>query len=769
MKYKITGLAVAMMVTGLWAGEGLAAPASGVQGSGTSAIAYINTTAWADIHYRVNNGGQLNVRMAVVNGRNEYTITNLTSGATVDYNFTYWDTACNCAYDTAAARYVHGGTTPDAGTPDAGTPDSGTPDSGTPDAGGPQDAGTPDSGTFDGGGTTNVVPLFNSGTALEPVLVENTSTAIITHVGDRVRDRHARESQFQAYDHFLSLYFNNRTFYLDIIDEVAKGGTQVKVNMTTTYPHDGTNFRAFFRGINTTAEYWHNGTFSRTTDDYHYTASVGYNAKEGRAIKVGDRMEIEVGVFLKQPVEGRFNYYSSTMLYIVGTGGIVPFEGVGSTLDSFPLPETAWSGGRTTLNYPYSNEPAERFMQMATNLAPVNAQPFVEGRRIHHTNFKDGTHSESGNPVFTEQVGKLGISYVAESCVACHKNNGRGLPQATNTTLSNMVIKVGRVSGSTVTADPQIGAKLQPRSTSGTPEADVRISGWTTTNGQFADGTAYQLRKPAYSFTNVVPTHFSVRATPQLVGLGLLEAVPETAIAALSDPNDSNGDGISGRMSNVKDPQTGELRMGRFGWKAGLARVRHQVADAFNGDMGVTTSVYKSLDCGASQQGCAGTSTELSDQDLDKIVRYIALLGVPARRNLNDTQAQRGETLFQSAGCASCHKASLPTSAYHPNAELRGQTIRPYTDLLLHDMGAGLADSLPENNASGSEWRTAPLWGIGLTAGVSGGEAYLHDGRARTLSEAILWHGGEGEASKQAFVKMSAADRDALIKFLQSI
>src|SRR5690349_6876685 len=200
MKYKITGLAVAMMVTGLWAGEGLAAPASGVQGSGTSAIAYINTTGWADIHYRVNNGGQLNVRMAVVNGRNEYTITNLTSGATVDYNFTYWDTACNCAYDTAAARYVHGGTTPDAGTPDAGTPDSGTPDSGTPDAGNPQDAGTPDSGTFDGGGTTNVVPLFNSGTALEPVLVENTSTAIITHVGDRVRDRHARESQFQAYD-----------------------------------------------------------------------------------------------------------------------------------------------------------------------------------------------------------------------------------------------------------------------------------------------------------------------------------------------------------------------------------------------------------------------------------------------------------------------------------------------------------------------------------------------------------------------------------------
>ncbi|MET0402277.1 MAG: di-heme oxidoredictase family protein, partial [Cystobacter sp.] len=521
--------------------------------------------------------------------------------------------------------------------------------------------------------------------------------------------------------------------------------------MTTTAPHDGTNFRAFFRGLNTSAEYFHNGTFTRV-DDLHYTASVGYNAKENRAIKVGDRMEIEVGVFLRQPVEGRFNYYSSAMLYIVGTGGIVPFEGVGSNRDSVALPQTALSGGLTTLNYPYSNEPSKRFMQMATNLAPVNAQAFVEGRRIHHTNFGDGTHSESGNPVFSEQVNKLGTNYVAESCVACHKNNGRGLPLATNTSLTNMVVKVGRVSGNTLSADPQIGYKLQPRSTSGTPEADVRISGWTTSNGTFSDGTAYQLRKPAYSFGNVVPTHFSARATPQLVGLGLLEAVPESAIALLADPDDANKDGISGRMSNVKDPQTGELRMGRFGWKAGSARVRHQVADAFNGDMGVTSSVYKTLDCGPSQQGCSGSSTELSDQDLDKLVRYVSVLGVPARRDLTNTQVQRGETVFQNAGCASCHKATLTTSAFHPNAELRNQTIRPYTDLLLHDMGSGLADNLPEGNASGAEWRTAPLWGIGLTAGVSGGESYLHDGRTRTLSEAILWHGGEGEAAKQKFV-----------------
>ncbi|WNG38912.1 c-type cytochrome [Archangium violaceum] len=758
MLNKTTGMAVTLLVASLLAGDSLAAT-YGVQPSGSSAIFYVDTTSWADIHYRLNNGGQLNVRMTVTNGRNQYTVSNLSSGNVIDYNFTYWDTACNCARDTPAARYTHG-TVVDGGTGDGGTGDGGT-DGGTGDGG--TDGGTGDGGTD--GGIANIVPLFNSSTPLEPALVEDTPQALITRVGERVRDRHARESEFQAYDHFLPLYFVNRTFYVEIVDQVAKGGNQITVNLHTTYPHDGTNFRAFFRGINTVAEYWHNGTFSRV-NDYLYTASVGYNAKEGRAIRIGDRMEIEVGVFLKRPVEGRFNYYARAWLYIVGSGGIVPFEGVGTTLDSYPLPEAAWSGGRTTLNQPYSNEPTKRFMQMALNIAPVNTQTFVEGRRIHHTDFGDGSHSESGNPLFTEQQNKLGPNYIARTCVACHKNNGRGLPPAINTTLSNMVVKVGQANGA---ADPQLGAKLQPFRTSGTAEADVRISRWDESSGQFSDGTTYQLRKPAYSFLNVIPTHYSARATPQLVGLGLLEAVPESAISALADPNDSNGDGISGRVRTVTDPQTGETRLGRFGWKASLARLRHQVADAFNGDMGVTSSVYKTLDCGSAQTGCSGSSTELSDQDLDKIVRYIALLGVPARRNLNDAQAVRGESLFQSAGCASCHKATLTTSPYHPHAELRGQTIRPYTDLLLHDMGPGLADTLPEGNASGSEWRTPPLWGIGLTAGVSGGEAYLHDGRARNLSEAILWHGGEAESSKRAFVNMSSADRAALIRFLQSI
>ncbi|QSQ26270.1 c-type cytochrome [Pyxidicoccus parkwayensis] len=752
MRNRTAGLAVVVLVATLLACDSFAAT-YGVTPSGSSAIFYVDTTSWADIHYLKNNGGQLNIRMAVANGRNEYTVTGLVAGDFIDYSFTYWDVSCNCARDTAWTRYTHSGTPP----PPA---DSGTPDSGTPDAG-PTDAGQPPPPP-----TGNIVPLFDNTTALEPSTVEDTPTALITRVGDRVRDRHAREDEYQAYDHYLQFYFQNRTHNIEIVDEVAKGGSRIVVNLRTIYPYDSPDFRAFFRGINTVAEYWHNADFT-TVNDYLYTASVNFNAKEGRAIRIGDRMELEIGVFLRQPVEGRFNYYSTAMLYIVGQGGIVPFETSGAQEDSFVMPEAGWSGGRTTQNQPMSNEPDNRFLQMALNMAPVNAQPFVEGRRLHHTNFGDGSHSEQPNPVYTEQAGKLGPNFVSTSCISCHVQNGRGLPPTTlNTTLGNYVMKVGNASGG---ADAFLGYRLQPRRTSGTPEANVTITGWTNTNGTFSDGTAYQLRKPAYGFTNVTPTNYSARITPQLVGMGLLEAVPESAVAALSDPNDSNGDGISGKMQTLRDPETGATRLGRFGWKAGAAKLKHQIADALVNDMGVTSPIFTSMDCGPQQSGCSGTSTELSASDLDKLTRYIALLGVPSRRDLRDTTALRGETLFASAGCAKCHTATLTTSAYHPNAELRGQTIHPYTDLLLHDMGTGLADNLGEGQATGAEWRTPPLWGIGLTAGVSGGEAYLHDGRARNLTEAILWHGGEAQNAKNAFTSMSAADRAALLKFLQSL
>ncbi|MDH5274968.1 MAG: c-type cytochrome, partial [Gammaproteobacteria bacterium] len=391
------------------------------------------------------------------------------------------------------------------------------------------------------------------------------------------------------------------------------------------------------------------------------------------------------------------------------------------------------------------------------------------GRRVPHTNFQTGVHSEfpTENPVYTEQVGKLGPQFYTTRCVDCHINNGRAIPPGLNTTIANAVTKVGTATGA---PDPQLGSSLQPFNTGGAGEGSISISSYTFINGNYGDSTPYQLRKPNYTFVGPVPSNFSVRNTMPLVGLGLLEAVPEDAITAMADPGDSNADGISGRAQTLTDPETGQTRLGRFGWKAGTARLSHQVASALNADMGVTTAIFPQPDCGSAQSGCGTPGVELNTADLDNLVRYVALLGVAARRNLNDAEALQGETLFSTAGCAGCHTPTLTTSAHHPFAELRSQIIRPYTDLLLHDMGPDLADNLPEADASGAEWRTPPLWSIGLTAGVSGGqEAYLHDGRARNLSEAILWHGGEAEAAREAFRTMSSTQRAALLKFIQSL
>lgn len=615
-----------------------------------------------------------------------------------------------------------------------------------------------------------VVPLYDAGSVLEPALVVDTGNAIVTRFGDRVRDRHAREANFHIYDHYLPWYWEQRTVTVEIIDKVAKGGTEIVINVYPLTAYSTPEFRAFFRGITTPGEYTTNVRLTRVgTLPYHYTTTLTVNTKERRPLQVGDRMEIELSQFLQAPAHGRNNYYGTAVLYQVGRGGLAPWRGKGPQLDSFALPAKGLTAGIVTLPYQYSNEPLERFKQMAGHLAPDNAQPFMLGRRLHHTDFLTGRHSEwsSQNPVYTEQVGKLGPQFYAPSCVACHENNGRAIPPAPNTTITNAVTRVGTADGE---PDPQLGASLQPLRTDGAGEGAVMITGHRYTEGSYADGTPYKLRQPKYRFTGPTPTHFSVRNTPPLVGLGLLEAVPEAVIAALADPDDANGDGISGRMQIVTDPETGQLRLGRFGWKAGQARISHQIASALNTDMGITTSIFRQPDCGSAQAGCGPAGVKLDDTDLQHWVRYISLLGVAARRSIFAAEALQGEALFASAGCAQCHTPVLSTSPHHPLTELRSQTIRPYTDLLLHDMGPGLADNLGEAGASGAEWRTPPLWSLGLTRGVAGGrEAYLHDGRARNLPEAILWHGGEAEAAKENFRNMDAASRAALLRFLRQI
>ncbi|MEL7449106.1 MAG: di-heme oxidoredictase family protein [Pseudomonadota bacterium] len=613
--------------------------------------------------------------------------------------------------------------------------------------------------------TQVLAPLFDESTVLEPALQEDTPSALITRVADRARDRHAREDQFMAYDHYLSFYWEHRTAEIEIFDTVGKGGNYITFNVTTQWPLNPiqAELRFFYRGIGTVAEYYSNGVMT-LLEPLHYTRTVTFNPKTNAPLQVGDRMEFELSQFLDGPPNGRINYYGTAMLYIVGQG-LVPWEARGEfgdfsteMEDSYPIAEEGLLGGGTTLHYQYSNEPDNHFLQMPSNLSPINGQTFVLGRRVHHTDFGDGSHNESDqNPDFAELAGLLGDNYVNRSCVSCHVRNGRSLPPAVDAPLRKYVVRVGDASGF---PDPVFGRVLQPLSTTGAPEGGVTLAGWSENNG---------LRTPSFSFTPVQPSRFSARIAPQLVGMGLLEAIVESDVEALADPADLDGDGVSGRVHLVTDPETGEARLGRFGWKAGQARVKHQVAAALNTDVGVMTTILPTPDCGLSQGGCGASGSELSDEHLDQLTAYIALLGVRGRRDLDDPQALNGEALFTAAGCAACHTETFQTSPYAPHAELRDQTIHPYTDLLLHDMGPGLAATLGEGNATGAEWRTPPLWGIGLTDGVSGGEAYLHDGRARTLEEAILWHGGEGQAAKDAFEAMSQADKDAVIAFLMSL
>jgi len=608
--------------------------------------------------------------------------------------------------------------------------------------------------------TARIVSLFAADTKLEPAIRVQTPTALITRIADRVRDRHAREGVFNSYDHYLSWYWEERTVAIEIVDTVAKGGKEVTINIASLTPLNRPNFRCFFRGENTVAEYHHN-VVAKSIGVNRYSTTITYNSIEQRELRSGDYMEFEFSPFFVSPKNGRKNYYGTQMLYVIGRG-IVPWRGEGEKLDSVPLPQTAWLGGRTTLPYQYSDEPEERFSQMAGNMAPVSAQPFMLGRRLHHTDFGDGSHSEKPNPAFADQAGKLGPQFVARSCIACHVNNGRALPPDVGAPMYQTVIKVAGSSERSPHA--KLGSALQPQSIKGQAEATATLSGYSTIEGTFADGTEYSLQKPTYAFHGTTPSQFSVRLTPQLVGLGLIEAVSEATIIVLADPDDADGDGISGRVQTVRDPQTGQMRLGRFGYKAGQARLIHQIANALNSDMGVTSAIFPRLD----GETAAG-EPEIALADLADMTRYVATLGVSARRELTDADTLRGERIFASAQCAKCHTSQLATSPYHPFAELRDQTIRPYTDLLLHDMGPGLADNMGEHAASGAEWRTSPLWSIGLTVDVSGGEAFLHDGRARNLTEAILWHGGEAETAKEAFRNMPASDRSALLKFLKSM
>jgi CxxC motif-containing protein (DUF1111 family) len=492
---------------------------------------------------------------------------------------------------------------------------------------------------------------------------------------------------------------------------------------------------------------------------------------------------------------GGLRYYAGEWTYVVGTG-LRPWYGVQPRLMNAPLPAETLQGGLGSLSYDYADNGTFIFQQPHIDVGMQNMQRFVEGRRLIHTNFFTGDHNEPGNDRDVAVAGLQGAHFNQPSCFSCHVNNGRSpAPAATNQRLDAMSVRTAMVdSNGQQRPDPRYGTSVQMNARSSTGAAQdwgnsVRVAGFDAQTVKLADGTAVELRKPKLSFDGPVPQVFSLRAAQPLLGAGLLEAVPESDILARAHATPDE-DGVKGQANYVFDPESGAVRLGRFGWKAGKISLRHQAAAALLQDMSVTTPVYPTRDCLAGPAQCTAAKAQpgLAESDLQTISRYLELLAVPAQRSLasgfpkgvapladldvDPAKVAAGAKVFQTMRCTSCHVDTMKTGAGHPLAELRSQTIKPYTDLLLHDMGPGLADTYVEGSASGNLWRTSPLWGIGYTdrvMGTAGKVGYLHDGRARTLTEAVMWHGGEAAKAQQRFVALSATDRAALLAFLQSL
>jgi CxxC motif-containing protein (DUF1111 family) len=431
------------------------------------------------------------------------------------------------------------------------------------------------------------------------------------------------------------------------------------------------------------------------------------------------------------------------------------------------------AGGRATVLDATRNA----FGQPVPGLAAAREDDFFVGNSLFNRGWVIA-------PASVVDMDGLGPVFNATNCSGCHLRDGRGRPpERPDEPFLSMLLRLsipGAGPQGGPLPEPTYGGQLQGEAIPGVPdEGRARVT-YQEVPGQFPDGEAYTLRQPRYEiealgYGPMAPdVLISPRVAPHLPGLGLLEAIPEADLLALADPDDSDGDGISGRPNLVWDAAAGRQTVGRFGWKANQPSLRQQTAAAFNGDIGITSAMFPDEACTGAQQECrsappGSAGPQLRDAFLDSVIAYVTTLAVPARRRLDDAGVQRGKQLFAAASCDRCHVPTLHTGVHPTVPELSGQKIHPFTDLLVHDMGPALADGRPDFQASGSEWRTPPLWGLGLVFTVNRHRTLLHDGRARGFSEAILWHGGEAAASKEAFMQMPRSDREALIAFLESL
>ncbi|HKB09755.1 MAG TPA: di-heme oxidoredictase family protein [Vicinamibacterales bacterium] len=433
--------------------------------------------------------------------------------------------------------------------------------------------------------------------------------------------------------------------------------------------------------------------------------------------------------------------------------------------------DDALSGGDTTV---FDNT-RNAFSLTARNLREDHRPSFFVGNSFFNLNWVVAPASVRGRD-------GLGPLFNARSCSGCHFKDGRGRPPEAGEPIETMLLRIsipGTDEHGGPRPDPVYGDQLQTDAVPGVArEADVFVA-YEEIAGAFADGEPYALRRPSYEIRNpgygpLSPSLLvSPRVSPAIVGMGLLEAIPEETLRRLSDPEDRDGDGVSGRINMVWNQTSGRLDVGRFGWKAEQPSVAQQAAAAFNGDLGITSAMFPLENHTAAETAKGRLANERSPEVDDKafaaVVLYARTLAVPAARSGEDARAVRGRAVFSAAGCQACHVPALRTGRVTDLPELADQTIHPYTDLLVHDMGEALADNRPTFGASGREWRTPPLWGLGLVSKVNGHTCFLHDGRARNAAEAILWHGGEGAAARDRFRAMPKPERTALLAFLNSL
>ncbi|MCP3138297.1 di-heme oxidoreductase family protein [Pyxidicoccus xibeiensis] len=430
-------------------------------------------------------------------------------------------------------------------------------------------------------------------------------------------------------------------------------------------------------------------------------------------------------------------------------------------------------GGATTVATPGA---VTAFKRPAANLTLERRAEFFIGEAVFEA---DWLPAPSASRAERDGLGPL---FHSVSCVACHVGSGRGRPPEEGEVADTLLVRLsvpGVDAHGAPVPEPTYGDQLQPRGIPGVPAEGQARMRWTEVPGTFADGVPYSLAAPELLLTELAHgplapgTRTSARVAQPMMGLGLLAAVPESTWLEWADPDDADGDGISGRPNRVWSRREGRAVLGRFGWKANQPDLEHQNSAALLGDMGLTSPLFADEGCMEVQAACraapTGGAPEVSERQSRALDFYSHTLAVPGRERVDAPEVLAGKAVFHRVGCARCHRPSLTTGTLAGYPELSGQRIWPYTDGLLHDLGEALADGREDFLATGREWRTPPLWGLGRTRAVNGHTRLLHDGRARSPLEAILWHGGEAEAAREAVRHLTQAERDALVAFLDSL